>query len=235
MTENVRQLAAELTGRGRVLEVGVGTGLLGLPLAARGLPLAGVDLSGPMLHELTRKSGGRPPFPLVMGDATALPFADGSFGGAYLRWVLHLIPNWAGALAEMDRVVGAQGVLIINLGANGGVRGEIHERFSELTGIPIDPVGLGWGDTDALDAALRRVGRQPRLLQPIIEQGEESIGGFLDDIRENRYSWTWRVPDELLHSTAEELRRWAADRWEDLDEPRPFSFTTRWRAYDSTT
>ena len=41
MTRTVDLLEEELAGRGRVLEIGVGTGLIALPLAARGVPLAG--------------------------------------------------------------------------------------------------------------------------------------------------------------------------------------------------
>jgi len=42
-------LAGELPGRGRVLEVGVGTGQIALPLAEAGVPMAGLDLSMPMV------------------------------------------------------------------------------------------------------------------------------------------------------------------------------------------
>ncbi|HEX9717352.1 MAG TPA: hypothetical protein VGA93_05350 [Actinomycetota bacterium] len=42
-------LAGELPGRGRVLEVGVGTGQIAPPLAEAGVPMAGLDLSMPMV------------------------------------------------------------------------------------------------------------------------------------------------------------------------------------------
>ena len=77
-----RLLAGELEGRGRALEIGVGTGLIGLPLHQAGVPLAGVDVSPAMLGELRRKAGGAWPFPIAVADATRLPFADRTFGGA---------------------------------------------------------------------------------------------------------------------------------------------------------
>src|SRR5262249_43136861 len=83
-------LKAELGDRGPSLEIGVGTGLIALPLAAAGVRLVGLDLSGPMLAKLVGKAGGRQAFPVVIGDATRLPFEDAVFGGAYLRHVLHL-------------------------------------------------------------------------------------------------------------------------------------------------
>ena len=66
-----------------------------------------------MLAKLVEKAGGASPFPLVHGDATRMPFADDAFGGAYLRWVLHLIPDWRDALVEVVRVVAPGGVLLV--------------------------------------------------------------------------------------------------------------------------
>src|SRR5262245_32754657 len=93
MALTIELLASELEGRGRALEVGVGTGLLALPLHAAGVPLAGLDLTPAMMARLVEKAGGASPFPLIQADATRMPFADGTFAGAYLRWVLHLIPR----------------------------------------------------------------------------------------------------------------------------------------------
>ncbi len=49
---------AALAGEGPVLELGIGTGRLALPLAARGLEVHGVEASEEMLGELRRKPGG---------------------------------------------------------------------------------------------------------------------------------------------------------------------------------
>src|SRR5205823_155930 len=43
----VEMLTDELRGRGRALEIGVGTGRIALPVAEAGIPVTGVDLSGP--------------------------------------------------------------------------------------------------------------------------------------------------------------------------------------------
>ena len=51
----VEHLAGELRGRGPVLEPGVGTGRMALPMAAAGIDVIGLDLSVPMLRELVAK------------------------------------------------------------------------------------------------------------------------------------------------------------------------------------
>src|SRR5512140_234166 len=49
---------AALAGHGPVLELGVGTGRLAIPLAQRGLPVHGIDASESMLDRLRAKPGG---------------------------------------------------------------------------------------------------------------------------------------------------------------------------------
>jgi SAM-dependent methyltransferase len=232
MGRTISLLAAELRDRGRVLEVGVGTGLLALRLHEVGIPVSGVDLSAPMLAKLVHKAGGAPPFPLVRGDATTMPFADRAFGAVYLRWVLHLIRDWRAALAEMARVVRPGGVLVVSLGAFDEVGTAVRARFSEITGLSTEPVGLMWADHDALDAALEGLGLRLRVLPAISEEEEEPLGSFLDAIEEGRWSWTWHVPEEARVHAVRELRPWAEERFGPLDRIERYSVETVWRAYD---
>ena len=64
-------LVGAFAGAGPILEVGVGTGQVAMPLRAAGVDPVGLDLSRPMLAKLLAKAGGAPPFPLVEGGATA--------------------------------------------------------------------------------------------------------------------------------------------------------------------
>ncbi|MCI0545889.1 MAG: class I SAM-dependent methyltransferase [Candidatus Rokubacteria bacterium] len=72
----VARLAA-LAGRGPVLELGIGTGRIALPLAARGLAVHGIDASPAMVAELRAKPGGDR-IPVTMGDFGEVP-APGRF------------------------------------------------------------------------------------------------------------------------------------------------------------
>ena len=232
MGRTISLLTSELRDRGRVLEVGVGTGLLALRLHEAGIPVFGLDLSAPMLAKLVEKAGGAPPLPLVIGDATAMPLADGAFGAAYLRWVLHLIPDWRVALAEMARVVCPGGVLLVSLGAFDEVGRAIRARFSEITGLSTDPVGLMWGNHDELDGELEGLGLRLRVLPAIPEEAEEPLGSFLDAIEEGRWSWTWHVPEDTRVDAVRELRPWAEERFGPLDRVERYEVETVWRAYD---
>ena len=75
-------LLADLAGDGRALELAIGTGRVAVPLAARGVPVAGIELSEPMVAQLRRKVD-EDTLPVVVGDmATAQ--VPGEFALVYL-------------------------------------------------------------------------------------------------------------------------------------------------------
>ncbi len=73
---------AELAGGGRALELGIGTGRIALPLAARGVPVHGIDLSAAMVARLRAKPGADD-IGTTIGDF-ATTTVEGSFSLAYL-------------------------------------------------------------------------------------------------------------------------------------------------------
>jgi SAM-dependent methyltransferase len=62
----------ELAGAGPVLELGVGTGRVAVPLAERGLEVVGIDASSAMLDQLSAKAAGRT-VRVVEGDFADVP------------------------------------------------------------------------------------------------------------------------------------------------------------------
>ena len=76
-TEECLERLAELAGPGPVLELGVGTGRLAVPLVERGLEVHGVDNSRAMLEELAAKPGGERVHAIV-GDFAELDAAVGT-------------------------------------------------------------------------------------------------------------------------------------------------------------
>ena len=63
---------AELAGGGRALEFAIGTGRVAVPLAERGVPVTGIELSRPMIDQLRTKAD-EATIPVIVGDmATAV-------------------------------------------------------------------------------------------------------------------------------------------------------------------
>jgi SAM-dependent methyltransferase len=76
------EFLAGLAGAGPALELGIGTGRIALPLAARGVPVQGIELSEAMTAQLARKPGGED-IPVAIGDFASTR-VDGSFRLVYL-------------------------------------------------------------------------------------------------------------------------------------------------------
>ncbi|HEY1915211.1 MAG TPA: class I SAM-dependent methyltransferase [Streptosporangiaceae bacterium] len=75
-------MLAGLAGDGRALELAIGTGRIALPLAARGVPVHGIDMSRAMVARLRAKPGGDS-IGVTIGDFAATT-VDGTFTVAYL-------------------------------------------------------------------------------------------------------------------------------------------------------
>jgi SAM-dependent methyltransferase len=82
VVDPVVDVLAEFAGDGRALELGIGTGRIALPLAQRGVPVHGIELSKAMVAVLRAKPGGDQ-ISVTIGDF-ATTRVDGTFAVAYL-------------------------------------------------------------------------------------------------------------------------------------------------------
>jgi SAM-dependent methyltransferase len=94
---------------GRTLEIGIGTGIVALPLRESGRDVVGIDISLPMLTRAHSRIGSR----VAIGDALRLPVADASVDDAYSVWVLHLVADVRRVLEEVARVLRERGRYIV--------------------------------------------------------------------------------------------------------------------------
>src|SRR5215212_2692040 len=96
-TDGAVALLAELAGGGAVLEFGVGTGRVAIPLRERGIEVHGIDGSSVMLEHLASKPGGER-IPSSCGDFTQVG-VDREFA------VVALLINTIYALPDQDAQV----------------------------------------------------------------------------------------------------------------------------------
>ena len=125
--------AAERIG-GRILEVGVGTGI-SLPDYARANRLCGVDISEPMLRKAQQRVaelGLANVEGLWVMDAEHLSFPDASFDVVVAQYVITTVPNPEATLDEFARVLkpGGEIVLVSRVGAEAGLRRALERWFA---------------------------------------------------------------------------------------------------------
>ncbi|MGO8968690.1 MAG: class I SAM-dependent methyltransferase [Myxococcaceae bacterium] len=92
----------------RVLDLGTGVGAMAAELARRhlGIELWGLDLRAAQLQQAKAL---HPVATYVQGNATRLPFPDGSFDRVHASWVLEHIPQTAAVLREVHRILAPGG------------------------------------------------------------------------------------------------------------------------------
>jgi ubiquinone/menaquinone biosynthesis C-methylase UbiE len=231
MDSLVRLLAAELEGHQPCLEIGVGTGRIGIPLAEQGIQMVGIDLSTVMLAELRRKAGGRWPFPVAVADAVHLPFASGSVKAGLAVHVLHLIPAWRDALRELARVIGRPGVALVDIGGWGrGWWKELQQRFCEEAGIAVHHVGVN--EAGEVDDCMASVGGALRGVERVEVVETTTVEERIARLEAGLYSFTWRADEETRRAAAARVRRWAVDRYGPLDEEWNLEGAVAIRVYD---
>src|SRR5207237_5447542 len=146
-----RRAAIAATNRmgGRVLEVGVGTGI-SLPQYAPHLRIFGTDISEAMLEKAKKRVaefGLRNVEGLAVMDAEKLDFPDDSFDVVMAQYVVTAVPNPEVALDEFARVLRPGGELIIltRVSADDGLRRVIEQALQPVVRRHgLRPATFGW-------------------------------------------------------------------------------------------
>jgi phosphatidylethanolamine/phosphatidyl-N-methylethanolamine N-methyltransferase len=146
---------------GRILEVGIGTGLSLEHYRHAKVELTGIDLSAAMLGKAERRRrSGRYPFlrRLAVMDAQDLAFEDGAFDCAVAQFVITLVPDPEQVLAECARVVRPGGEVILL--SHFAPKRPRAARFERWIARPLHRVGLRPGfPLERLEAWAARDGR----------------------------------------------------------------------------
>ena len=145
------------SARGRVLEVGIGSGL-NLPFyASAAAEIIGLDPS-PKLLEMANKAARKTPIPLwlIEGTAEAIPVEDHDVDAVVTTWTMCSIPEIQSALQEMRRVLRPGGCLFF---VEHGRATEPRARWWQIISPSLE-AALRWLSPESRD---RRTGRECRV------------------------------------------------------------------------
>ena len=195
VVEPVVDVLAGLAGTGRALELGIGTGRIALPLARRGVPVHGIELSEAMAARLRAKPGGED-VGVTIGDfATAT--VPGTFSVAYL--VFNTISN----LTTQAEQVACFRNVAAHLEPGG--RFVIEVGIPELQRLPPGETArvfhlsaTRWG-IDEYDVACQR----------LVSHHFETVGGVVEHVA-MPFRYTWPAELDLMAQLAGMTLR---DRW----------------------
>jgi ubiquinone/menaquinone biosynthesis C-methylase UbiE len=132
---------------GPVLDVGTGMGITARALAGRGLDVVTVDTNA-RDQEVAAALTDRPELSarirFMVTSAASLPFPDGHFGAAVAVDVLHHLEDGRSALAELARVVGPGGAVVLADFSREGFELVRRVHASEGRVHPEGPVTMDW-------------------------------------------------------------------------------------------
>jgi len=147
---------AGLAAGGPALELAIGTGRIGLPLAARGVAVEGIDLSPDMVAQLRKKPGGDD-IPVTIGD-----FAEVPVSGTYR--LIYVVYNTFFNLLEQEQQVrcfenvaahlAADGAFVIEARVPAHINGLRENQYVDAEEIGVDEV---WLDVAKYDPVSQRL------------------------------------------------------------------------------
>ena len=214
-----RSLASK--GCRTVLEVGVGTGRVSVPLIREGFAMTGIDISARMMERARSKGHQR----LIRGDGVKTPFRDASFDAVVLAHVIHLVEDPCRLVAEGRRVArvgvfalmrkraGSGSGWLLGSGGGGEEMRDAVRRIAAKYGWEWDRTrGRGWPG-----------GREEEMLKTCPPDGLDEISDVLiTETIEDRVAWFQKgafgfsasMPPEMREEVAAELRRRSPPRRE---------------------
>jgi SAM-dependent methyltransferase len=196
LVDTVADVLAGLAGGGRALELGIGTGRIALPLARRGVPVHGIDLSRAMVARLRAKPGGDA-IGVTIGDF-ATTRVDGTFSLAYL--VFNTINNLTTQRAQVAcfRNVAAHlepgGCFVIEVGVP-----ELRRLPPGQNVVPFHVSPTRWA-FDIYDTATQAM-----------SSNYVTVDGGRGEYRSIPFRYVWPAELDLMAQLAGMRRR---DRWE---------------------
>lgn len=218
---NLLRDVGQLGAHSRILEVGIGTGRIALPLAPHVQAIYGVDLSRRMMERLRSKQRDEAIY-LVQGDATRIPYASHSFDAVLVVHVFHLISEWQQAVAEVRRVLKPNGVLLL-AGHNS------HDPVRELFQQSGRNVRLKMGDVQSY---LRESGWQGGDSVYVHEfDDSRPPARFLESVRQRQWSGLHTLSDEEITARADQFEATLRQHYTDLEQPVPIQGRFEVRRY----
>lgn len=214
-TERAVELIAQvgkLDASSRVLEIGIGTGRIALPLAKHVGGIYGADISIGMMGKLLEKRTSEPVYP-VQADALHLPYLSNTFDAVTVVHVFHLLPELEPVIEELKRVLKSGGRLIQAWHTNDTTFRDLRASWREV--LPPENTDKRWNRAKTI---MDKVGWQQHDHQRISHNRPQTPRMFIDRFRDRIWSSTWPLTEEEHTNGLQAMTAYAEAHFGDLDQ-----------------
>ena len=212
----------------RILELGIGSGLIARAFQPAAQRYVGIDYSLGMMRLIGRKldDGSRPR--LAQADCAKLPFANGSFDLVHAVRVFHHLAEWRECIDEALRLLRRGGALVIaeNIAPADSDRPPwaiVQDQWDEiLSGLGVEDDGADhgiWLTDDAMRQYMESTGAQVDAVDLLRYLEKPVSPRVMVERRVARmFSSDWSLPAALHQEAARALQDWLARDCEAPDE-----------------
>lgn len=220
----------------KIVDIGIGTGRISIPLLTHYCSITGIDISEKMMRRLKAALPENACSPdLIQANALYLPIVNHSFDIAISVHVLHLIEDLPAAIQEITRILKPKGQLIIGHRhrTEGSPRSRIHTRFNEILS------DLGHKRHRANEKSLEYI--KEYLMQTGATFNEwiagtwvtrQSINDYIMGLEQKVWSSTWEIPDSIYPVAMRKLKNWAEEKYGYLDQGFDLENVFIWQSYE---
>jgi ubiquinone/menaquinone biosynthesis C-methylase UbiE len=225
LLRSLRELAAEP----RVLEVGIGTGRIAVPLAGARVRITGFDISPKMLGVLRGKGAA---IDVLLAEAAHQPFRPASFDAALFVHILHLVPDVEATVRESMRAVRPGGALIRvsddhdEAGHHLEAGRIMWDVVEELTGVR-RPADRHVEAAAVFERVIRSYGGSAEERTVMAYDAPFSAARALEHMRRRDFSSHWMIPDAVFDDAVVAVERRYRQLWGNLEMERPARKTVR--------
>ena len=231
VVERYRDALFDLTGAdasARILELGIGSGLIAQAFYPLAPQYVGIDYSLGMMQLISNKLDGGLRSQLAQADARHLPFSAGRFDIVQAVRVFHHLPDWRECIDEARRLLGPGGALVIveNIPPDGAGQPPwaiVQDKWDEiLRGLGVEDEGVRhgiWLTDDAMRQYIESTGGRavPADLLRYLEK-PVSPRVMVERRAAGMFSSDWRLSEAIHLQASRMLRAWLARDCEAPDE-----------------
>jgi ubiquinone/menaquinone biosynthesis C-methylase UbiE len=205
--EGIARIVREVAASPRLIEIGVGTGRMAVPLAEAGVHVTGIDLSPKMLGVLREK---RRDIDVILAEASHPPLRTGTFDAALFVHILHLVPDAEATLRATVALVRPGGVVLFGqdqgrIGLRDEADAVIRRAVADLSGVDIASRDAHAEARALTERVLRDIGAEVTATT-VASWPERSRGRtMIERLARKDYSSSWQIPDAVLPGVIERV------------------------------
>lgn len=200
VADAIAALAREVNTETRLIEVGIGTGRIAVPLAERGVRVTGIDISTAMLSVLLGK---RRDIDVMIAESARPPFRSSTFDASLFVHVLHLVPDPEATVRATLALVRPGGIAMAGgddhrSSIRDAADGIIQRTVRELSGVEMGGRHHVHAEQQTFQRVARDLGAAVEERQVAAWSSSTTARRMLERLEARDFSSAWKIPETIM-------------------------------------